>query len=221
MASFSFYERLGFWPLHFLAKGLLSLWGGLKIRGRQNWPLRGGCILECHYISLAGPVMLLDTLPRPLYYMAASDLFEIPYFSQLITALRAFPVKRGGQDRQALSRCRQLLEAGEAVVIYPEGKLGPSGQLGPLQSGVVMLAMKAQVPIYPIWQVGSDKFLPTGAKFIRWAPKEVRFGPPLYLPPLTQGEGRSVRQQLTEANELLREALLTLGGLPSSERPNS
>ncbi|MGM9998349.1 MAG: lysophospholipid acyltransferase family protein [Candidatus Bruticola sp.] len=206
-----FYERFAFKPMHIMTKAVLSFMGGLKISGKENMPLQGGALLVCNHVSLSDPLMLLGTLPRPLYYMAASELFEIPYFNKLITALRAFPIKRGGNDLRALSLCRRLLEAGEAVVMYPEGRLSNDPSvLGPLMPGAVSLAMRAQVPIYPIIELGTDKFFPRGAKWIRRAFKEVRFGQPLHFPPLDKNCSRSIKEQTEEANTLLRQSMLNL-----------
>ncbi|MGM9991439.1 MAG: lysophospholipid acyltransferase family protein [Candidatus Bruticola sp.] len=206
-----FYERFAFKPMHFMTKAILSLMGGLKISGQENMPLTGGALLVCNHVSLSDPLMLLGTLPRPLYYMAASELFEIPYFNKLITALRAFPVKRGGNDLRAFSLCCRLLEAGEAVVMYPEGRLSSNpAVLGPLMPGAVSLAMRAQVPIYPIVELGTDKFFPREARWIHCAFKEVRFGPPLRFPPIDKNSSRSVKEQTEEANTLLRQSMLNL-----------
>ena len=81
-----FYDRFAFKPMHLITKSILSLMGGLKISGVENMPLKGGALLVCNHISLSDPLMLLGALPRPLYYMAASELFEIPYFNKLITS---------------------------------------------------------------------------------------------------------------------------------------
>ena len=206
-----FYDRFAFKPMHLITKSILSLMGGLNISGVENMPLKGGALLVCNHISLSDPLMLLGALPRPLYYMAASELFEIPYFNKLITALRAFPVKRGGHDLHALAFCRRLLEAGEAVVMYPEGRLSDDPSiLGPLMPGAVSLAMRAQVPIYPIIELGSDKFFPRRAKWIHRAFKEVRFGPPLHFPPLDKKSSLSVKEQTEAANDKLRQSMLSL-----------
>ena len=105
---------------------------------------------------------------------------------------------------------KKLLESGEAVVIYPEGRLSEDGRLGPLSPGVVTLAMRTGVPVYPIVTVGSDKFLPRGAKWVRTAYKEVHYGRPLSFEPLNKHGAISVKEQVDAANERLRQALLEL-----------
>ena len=199
-----------FWPLHIMVKTWFWLRGGTGTVGRENRPLKGACILACNHISLSDPVMLLATLPRPLYYMAKKELFEIPYFGKMITFMQAFPVNQEVTDLRALARCKKLLEAGEAVVIYPEGRLSEDGRLGPLSPGVVTLAMRTGVPVYPIVTVGSDKFLPRGAKWDRTAYKEDRYGKPLSFEPLNKHGEISVKEQVDAANERLRRALLEL-----------
>ncbi len=205
------YEHVVFKPLHLTIRCILQIMGGLKVTGSENIPLEGGAILACNHVSLSDPLLLLATVPRPLYYMAASELFEIPYFNKLISFLRAFPVQRGHNDSKALRKCFKLLKAGEAVVMYPEGRLNDDpNSLGPLMPGVATLGMRAQVPIYPIVHFGTDKFFPRRAKWIHYAFKEIRFGPPLMLPPLQKNSEMSIKEQTEAASELLRKALLAL-----------
>ena len=59
-----------------------------------------------------------------------------------------------------------MLEAGEPLVLFPEGerKSGPIVQ--PLFDGATYVAVKAGVPIVPVGIGGSERAMPKGAKFI-------------------------------------------------------
>ena len=70
---------------------------------------------------------------------------------------------RGSADREALRRCVAVLEAGEPLVLFPEGerKSGPTVQ--PLFDGAVYVALRAGVPIVPVGIGGSERVMPKGA----------------------------------------------------------
>lgn len=51
-----------------------------------------------------------------------------------------------GEPREALRR----LARGDALVVYPEGRLRPPGPPGPLQEGAAFFALRAGVPLVPV-----------------------------------------------------------------------
>ncbi len=200
----------------FLRWGAFSLYwmmGGYRVEGARNIPRSGAALVACNHVSLADPVAMLGASPRALHYMAARELHEIPLLGSLIRFLQAFPVRRGQHDPEALSRCRSLLRAGEAVVIFPEGRCSPDGRLGPLLPGVAALALREGCPIVPAVVSGTEGMLPLGARRLHCYPKLMRFGPPLELGRLARGI--PVRQQVDSAMHSLRQALLELGATPA------
>lgn len=189
---------------------ILQLMGSFKVTGTENMPLKGGVLLACNHVSLSDPVMMLAALPRPVHYMAAKELFDIPLFGAMIRFMQAFPVKRGQMDMRALAHCKELLEKGNAVVIYPEGRLSIDGSLQELLPGTASLAMKTGVPICPVIQIGSNKLLPYGGKRLHRADIEVRFGKPFCVKAPENGSGAERKAALAEADAKLRQEMLAL-----------
>jgi 1-acyl-sn-glycerol-3-phosphate acyltransferase len=68
----------------------------------------------------------------------------------LCSALGAFPVSRGTADREALRRCIVVLEAGEPLVLFPEGERKSGPVVQPLFHGAAYVAVKTGVPIVPV-----------------------------------------------------------------------
>lgn len=198
------FSQVVFKPLRRLARFVLNLTGGFEVKGLENVPKSGAYILASNHLSYSDPVMLLGALPRPVYYMAAKELFDIPIFGKVISFMQAFPVERGKQDLRALVTCQKLLQSGEAVVIYPEGRICQGEVVAKLQAGSALLAIKSKVPIVPVFIVGSDKFLPMGDKWIHFAHKEVRFGKPLYF------SEKASKEYIERSTEELHRAMLQL-----------
>jgi 1-acyl-sn-glycerol-3-phosphate acyltransferase len=149
--------------LYFLGQFFASLWikltHGFVIRGRENIPTRGGAIIVANHVSNWDPFVLGGASPRKVYFMAKKELFKFKPLAFLLQAWGAFPVERGGADRQALETALRLLRQGKLIGIFVEGgrnRTGSAGMLTP-QPGAAMLALKAGVPIIPIALIGMDR----------------------------------------------------------------
>jgi len=153
-------------------------------------------------------------LPRPAWFMAKAELFEMRLLRWLLPALHAFPVKRNAADRTALSRAEALLKAGEAVVIYPEGGGNDDGLLQPLNPGALLIALRAKVPVVPVALFNTNKVLPYRSTRPQRSPEPVRvvFGEPLDLSDLYGKKGA-----VEEATHRLTVALAALLGQPIPE----
>jgi len=106
--------------------------------------------------------------------MAKKELFTIPLLGTVIRGLGAYAVDRRGSATAAIRRSLQVLEAGGAIGIFPEGTRNRSGSVTP-QTGVALLASLAQAPVVPACILGSDRALRLGRI-------DVAFGRPLALP---------------------------------------
>jgi len=126
-----------------------------QVYGRENLPASGGAIIAANHSSAWDPILLGCSLNREIFYMGKEELFKHPLGAWFFTSLHAFPVKRGAVDRRAIKKAIGILESGELMGIFPEGTRVESGKEVQPQSGVALLALKAQVPVIPVALVGS------------------------------------------------------------------
>ncbi len=140
------------------------------------------------------------SLSRPVHFMAKVELFNNKILGKLLTAVHAFPVKRGTADRKAIRQALEILEEGKVLGIFPEGarkKVLPDAQV---QSGVALLALKSGATIIPVACIGTDKDFPLG-----WfRPLLVKVGDPVNL---HQYAGRKITSALLEqvSEEIMKE----------------
>lgn len=130
-----------------------------EVRGVDNFPHSGGLVVISNHTSYWDPVVIGCTLTREIHFMAKAELFSIPLLSIIIKTLHAFPVRRGGSDRNAIRTALQHLGNGNVVGIFPEGTRSKTGDILDPHLGAAMLALKAGVPILPVAVVGTRGFV--------------------------------------------------------------
>ena len=156
----------------FVVGGMLRGVWRMRVHGVDRVPLCGPLIVASNHISYFDPPALGVALPRPLYFMAKTELFSIPVLGPVITWLNAFPVDRSRGDVAAIKRCVRMLSEGAAVGIFPEGTRNRDGR--PPQTGVALLASLSQAPVLPAFISGT-------AKANRVGRIDVAFGEPFEL----------------------------------------
>ena len=189
--------------------------GRLTVTGVERIPTEGAFLLAANHASYIDPPVIGGSIlgRRRLCSMAHSGLFRIPIFGPIISAVGAFPVKRGVADRKAIRMAADLLRAGHPVLVFPEGTRSPSDVAHlPSELGAAYLAALSGAPVIPVGVIGTSRVLPRGALFLRPRRAEVRFGPPVDLPML--GQGRRDKTALADAAYAIMGAIVALTGLP-------
>jgi 1-acyl-sn-glycerol-3-phosphate acyltransferase len=187
-----------------LVRGVMRLayrvLGRLRVEGAANVPPEGAVILAPNHVSAADWPAVGVAAPRFLWFMAKEELFAIPVLGPLIDLCRAFPVRRDTNDRAALRLTEALLERGQAVVIFPEGRVSEDARLQPLKHGLALVALRTGAPVVPVALLGTERMLPFGRNIPRRVrePVFVRFGTPLQFDDLREGERRTPSREAVE-----------------------
>lgn len=181
------------WPV---GKGIMRttfrlLGSRVRRSGTENVPRTGGVLFCPNHLSDADPAAMAITLPRNAWFMAKSELFDVPMLGALMRLWHGFPVKRDSPDRAALRRAEELLKAGEPVVIFPEGGGNAEGTLQPLHPGALLVALRTRVPVVPVALVNTNQIWTYGAPLPHrtHAPISVTYGEPLDLSDLAGKRG--------------------------------
>lgn len=128
-----------------------------EVVGLEKVPKSGGVLLAANHQSFADPPLVGCFLDRAIFYFAKEELFKVPVLGWIIKHVNAFPVKRFEHDIGAFKRAQHLLENGQVVLVFPEGRRNRSGLVGKAKSGVGMLAYKAKVPVVPVCVWNTNK----------------------------------------------------------------
>lgn len=188
---------------------LMRLYTRMTINGREHIPKTGAFVLAPVHRSYPDTPIAGCVTRRRLRFMGKDSMWKNRQFGWLLSAFGAFPVTRGTADREALRRAIQVLEAGDPLVLFPEGerKQGPTVQ--PLFDGAVYIAIKAGVPIVPVGIGGSERVMPKKAKFMYPRKVHVEVGPPIPAPVAPEG-GRLSRTVYKEHSAKLHAELQRL-----------
>jgi 1-acyl-sn-glycerol-3-phosphate acyltransferase len=75
----------------------------------------------------------------------------------------------------------RVLQNGEALVIFPEGTRTRSGELGPAEPGVALIAHSTKAPVVPMYLQGTQAALSPLQPRFRLIHPAVYFGKPLHF----------------------------------------
>lgn len=153
--------------------------GGIKVIGQENIPRSGRFILAPNHASHLDPPMVSIYAPRRPHALAKSELFENRLIGIYYAGLGAFPIQRGRADRKAIRRAIEVLEHEEPLLIFPEGTRTKTGEIGPAEIGLGMIAHAAKAPIVPVYIKGTQNCLSPVRPGIRLVKSELHYGKPL------------------------------------------
>jgi 1-acyl-sn-glycerol-3-phosphate acyltransferase len=185
--------------------------GLFRVVGAENVPGKGPLILCPSHSATLDPPMVPAFTPRgDTWSMAKSEYFRGGLVEFFFRQYQAFPVVRHSADRNALRRSFDLLKAGRALIIYPEGTRVESGVLATPEPGAGFIAQKAACPVVAVGLTGTRECLPKGARWPRRVPVTITFGKP-FLVASRRPDGTKVSHQeaadaiMVEIAELLPE----------------
>ncbi|AOV08080.1 lysophospholipid acyltransferase family protein [Sporosarcina ureilytica] len=129
----------------------------IKVIGKENFPKDGGVLLCTNHIDNLDPPVVGITCPRAVHFMAKEELFELPILKSVLPNVKAFPVKRGMSDRQAMRTALTLLKDGKVVGLFPEGTRSKDGQLQKGLAGAGFFALRGNAVVMPCAIIGPYK----------------------------------------------------------------
>jgi 1-acyl-sn-glycerol-3-phosphate acyltransferase len=192
-----------------IAITFIRIYTRLTIRGREHIPETGAFVLAPVHRSYPDTFLAGAVTRRRLRFMGKDTMWNNRQFGWILSTFGAFPVTRGTADREALRRAIEVLEAGEPLVLFPEGERKQGPVVQPLFDGAVYIAIKAGVPIVPVGIGGSERVMPKKAKFIYPRKVHIEIGPPIPAPVAPEG-GRLPRTIYKEHSALLHAELQRL-----------
>ena len=130
--------------------------------GGRHLPPTGPAIIAANHVHRLDAVVfgcVAFWQGRKARFLALADLWDVFGLRWLLEKGRMIPVHRGAGPFRMVQDARAALEAGEVVVIYPEGHLVPGRDDLPAQPGTGLLALTTDAPVIPmaLWGLRGDQ----------------------------------------------------------------
>ncbi len=168
-------SRLGRWWTHYQAIG-----------HEPRVPDHGGFLLAMgpHGSYMDALVFLLGQSRTRLRFMGKREIFSVPLLGRFMRWGGVFPVDRsGGKGAHALAVAEAVVNSGDGVALFPEGKfyLDREG-LGEARSGVARLALITGAPVIVAAAYGAKR--PSAYGRPPWSRRQVvvAWGEPMQRP---------------------------------------
>lgn len=186
------------------------------IEGRANMPSQGGVVVASNHLSFIDSFAIPLASPRQVRFLAKAEYWNGPGVGGALrkgffSAVGMIPVDRASSSaaQESLDQALEVLNAGEAFGIYPEGTRSRDGRLYRGRTGVAWLALTAGVPVLPVGLIGTENIQPVGARFPTLAKVTVRFGEPIGIDRFAGMPAGRARRLLTDE---VMEAIAALSG---------
>ncbi|MGJ9384845.1 1-acyl-sn-glycerol-3-phosphate acyltransferase [Salipaludibacillus neizhouensis] len=145
----------------FICRVYFRLFYRVLIIDKDKIPENSGVLLCSNHIHYLDPPLVGAFINRQTRFMAKAELFDAPILKSLLPKLGAFPIRRGGSDRQALRTGLKLLKEEELIGVFPEGTRSKTSELGEGLAGVGFFALRSQAYVVPCAVIGSYKLFST------------------------------------------------------------
>lgn len=164
------------------------------ISGVENIPKRGAAIVVANhrsYFDALTVAMVIGKSGRAARFLGKKEVFDVPIIGQLAKAMGGICVERASGSDEPLKAAAEALEAGDLVVLMPQGTIPRgAGFYDPELKGrwgAAKLAQMTGAPVIPIGLWGTEEVWPRSARLpnvmnITRPPKvTVRVGSPVEL----------------------------------------
>ncbi|MCL2422214.1 MAG: 1-acyl-sn-glycerol-3-phosphate acyltransferase [Defluviitaleaceae bacterium] len=151
------------------------------IEGLEHIPRDQAVVFISNHQGDFDIAVFLAYLPVPHGYVAKIEILKVPLLRSWMKNMRCIFIDRknvrqtAGQFIEGI----KILQAGQSLVLFPEGTRSKSAVMGEFKNASFKLATKAKVPIVPVSLDGTYKIMEANGRLIKPADVYVKFHPPI------------------------------------------
>src|SRR5881396_4273454 len=191
----NFYYWLGYHFSRFAGR----LFFQFRVIHRERMIQSGPAILAMNHQSYLDPLLAGITSDRAIYFLARRTLLDAPTLGWLLPKLNVIPVNQEGVDRSAIKAVIRILNAGNGVLVFPEGSRTLDGNLQPAEPGLGLVIAKTLAPVVPMRIFGAHEALPRGGDGLHFVPITIVIGEPIFFNVADLAPaGKNLYQRLSE-----------------------
>jgi 1-acyl-sn-glycerol-3-phosphate acyltransferase len=159
--------------LDLLVEGLakaacFTFFRSIEVVGAEQLPRGVPLVLVAnHHNSLVDPILILGTTGVHARFLAKSTLWDVPPMRLLLELAAVIPVYRAqdgsdmSKNEETFARCWDVLAAGGAIALFPEGISHDAPHLAKLKTGAARIVLGAAAN----YGVAGTRIVPVGLTF--------------------------------------------------------
>ena len=186
------YQSFFYDAANLLLRFAFRLLSRVEIVGLENVPRQGQVIVIGNHTSYLDPLLVGAFIPRRIVFMSKKENLSNPIARFVVYSYGVFPVDRGNVDRAAINRTGEVLEAGGALGMFPEGTRSKTGALHRAKAGTTLVALRHNAPILPVAIGGAYRGLFGQLLHLRRPRFRLVIGQPFTLP---QADGEAINKE--------------------------
>jgi len=170
-----------YWVGYHLSRLCGRLFFRFRVIHRERMLQCGPVILAMNHQSYLDPPLAGTTSDRAIYFLARRTLLDVPLLGWLLPKLNVIPVNQEGVDRSAIRAVIRILQAGNGILVFPEGSRTLDGNLQPAEPGLGLVIAKTLAPVVPLRIFGAHEALPRDGGRVRCVPITIVIGEPIFF----------------------------------------
>lgn len=177
------------WFLYFLNRTYGAFFFHPRFNRRCPLPEEAGGLIIANHRSPVDPLVIWmnhhlagrSGRIRNFRFMMAKEYLDVRGVGWVTRSVSVIATARDGRDMGPAKEALRALKNGELVCLFPEGRLNRGVDLLEGNPGVAWLALRAKVPVYPIYVQNSPQDGSMVDAFCRFSRINIFYGEPIDL----------------------------------------
>lgn len=132
---------------------LLQIFYRITRIGFHHIPKKGGALIVANHASFIDAQLILAAIDRPVRFIMFRPIYEHPLINPIAKLNKAIPIS-GADGREKIEKtlkyAASLIEEGELVGIFAEGKITRTGDINEFRPGMESIMSYVDAPVIPL-----------------------------------------------------------------------
>jgi len=173
------------------------------------FPTDGPAIIIANHSSPMDPMFVWVGRRETIGFMMAREYYDVKFLHWIAVAMQSIPVERNGKDLAPTRAALRRLKAGKLLGVFPEGGINRESDLQAGNPGMAWLAVRSQVPVYPVYIHNSPSGESMIDPFYNFGPVTVYYGDPIDLS--AYYDRKPTQDVLQEVTDIMMARIAELG----------